>query len=771
MSAHPDPFGRDLPRREDVRFLTGRGRYVADLHPPDGLQAAIVRSTMPAARILSIDVTEAQDAEGVVAVLTAADLRDDVGPLPVLTTPHERFAQAFSLRFDPPTIQCIADDEVHYVGEPVAVVVATDRYLAEDAAELVAVEYEPLTAVIDPAEATRAGTRPVHDSNPDNVALELSIARGTIPRVDDAQHVVVERTFKVGRHSGVPLEGRGVLARFDGATVEVWTSTQIPFLVRRAICTATGWDQTEVRVRTPDVGGGFGPKANVYPEEILLPVIARRLERPVTWIEDRFEHLVSAAQSRDQRHHTRLVVDREGAILSWEDDFVVDIGSHNLWMAGTVANTAIHLMGAYRIPNFRFSGKAVLTNKTPTSQYRGAGRPEATFALERSLDAAARELGISRLKMRERNLLTADDLPHPQGIPYRDGVDIIYDGRDYRAVLGMCQDLVPEEELRQLREQVEKKGRLLGVGVATFVEATGRGPFETARLRVNEQGDVTVHVGTASAGMAHETTLAQVAASCLRRPVESVTVRSGDTDGVRDSLGSFASRTAVVAGAAIQDAAEKLVAAMCERLADAEGALPPEVSHADDGFAMPVARHMSWGEAMVAIGAEGNTLEAEGRFEPETVTWTMGAHLAVVSVEPATGHIEVLRYAAADEAGRPINPRVVEGQVKGGIAQGIGGALLEEFQYDQSGEPMSTTFAGYLLPGTGEVPRIRVGHVEVPSERNRLGLKGVGESGTIPGLAVLAAAVEDALADYHVEVTATPIRSRDVRTLLREGRR
>ena len=765
--------GRSEPRREDHRFLTGTGAYVGDLRRPGLLHAAFVRSTAPAARILGIDTDAAAQAPGVVAVFTAADL-EEVGPLPVLTTPDERFARAFSLFFEPPDAPCMAEDEVHYVGEPLVVVVAEDRYRAEDAAELVQVRYEPLEPVLDVGAATSGHSRAVHASTPDNVPLRLEIASGEIATPDES-HLVIERRWSIGRHSGVPLEGRGVLAEPTEDGVEVWTSTQIPYLVRRAICRATGWEHEEVRVRTPDVGGGFGPKANVYGEEIVLPVIARRLGRPVVWIEDRYEHLISAAQSRDQQHATRLIVDRDGHIVSWEDDFTVDLGSHNLWMAGTVSNTAIHLMGAYRIPSFRITGKAVLTNKTPTSQYRGAGRPEATFALERSLDAAARALGISRLKMRERNILTADDLPYPGRFPYRDGVDIVYDGRDYRAVLQRCQELVPEEELRGLREDAAARGELLGVGTATFVEATGRGPFEMARLGLLADGGFEVHVGTASAGMSHETTLAQIAASELGVAPERVTVRSGDTDGVPEALGSFASRTAVVAGSAVRQAAQELVRAAASHLQDGPDDQEAPVEVVDEGLRSASGVEVSWtelaGRLPAADAAAGAVLEATGRFEPETVTWTMGAHMAVVRIDPGTGLITVVRYAAADEAGLPINPVVVEGQVKGGIAQGIGGALLEEFRYDPGGQPTSTTLAEYLLPGTGEVPRLDVAHIEVPSERNELGLKGVGESGTIPGCAAIASAVEDALRDHDVEVSATPIRPSDVRAWLREASR
>lgn len=765
--------GQSVPRREDHRFLTGSGAYVGDLRRPGMVHAAFVRSTAPAARIRAVDTAAAAQAPGVVAVFSGEDL-DEVGPLPVLTTPDERFARAFSLFFEPPDAPCMARDEVHYVGEPLAVVIAEDRYQAEDAAELVQVRYEPLDPVLDVGVASSGQSRAVHASTPDNVPLRLEIGAGEIAAPDE-DHVVIERDWSIGRHSGVPLEGRGVLAEPIDDGVEVWTSTQIPYLVRRAICAATGWPPEEVRVRTPDVGGGFGPKANVYGEEIVLPVIARRLGRPVVWIEDRYEHLISAAQSRDQQHATRLVVDRDGHIISWEDDFTVDLGSHNLWMSGTVANTAIHLMGAYRIPSFHITGKAVLTNKTPTSQYRGAGRPEATFALERSLDAAARALGISRLKMRERNILTSDDLPYPQHFPYRDGVDIVYDGRDYGAILQRCQELVPEQELRSLREDAESRGELLGVGVATFVEATGRGPFEMARLRLLPGGDFEVHVGTASAGMSHETTLAQIAASELGITPERVTVRSGDTDGVPEALGSFASRTAVVAGSAVRLAAQELVRAAAAHLREAPDEQDLTVGVIEQGLRSSSGVEVSWSELAAQLGSDGPgqgvVLEATGRFEPETVTWTMGAHLAVVRIDPGTGLVTVVRYAAADEAGVAINPVVVEGQVKGGIAQGIGGALLEEFRYDPGGQPTSTTLAEYLLPGTGEVPRIDVAHIEVPSERNQLGLKGVGESGTIPGCAVIASAVEDALRDHEVEVSATPIRPADVRAWLREAGR
>lgn len=790
--------GRSIPRREDRRFLTGAGRFVADLAAPGDLQAAFVRSTTAAATIGAIDTEEASAVPGVVRVLTGRDLAEAIGPLPILTTPDARFVAALDVRANEPVIHCLAIDEVRYVGEPVAVVVATSRAIAEDAAELVAIDYSPLAPVLDAESAS--GQRPVHASNPDNVALSLSYEFGSVPEDLDGL-TVVERRLRVGRHSGVPLEGRGVLAVPTTGGIEVWSSTQIPFQVKRAICSATGWPADEVRVRTPDVGGGFGPKANVYGEEVVIPFLARLLDRSVHWVEDRFEHLTSAAQSRDQVHRTRLITDSEGRIRSFEDDFTVDIGAHNLWLSGVVANTAIHLLGGYRVPAVRVSGRAVLTNKTPTSQYRGAGRPEAAFALERTLDAAARALGITPVEIRRRNLLSANDLPYPRPIPYRDGVDIEYDGRDYAAVLEAALKLLPDDEVAELRSEHAEAGRRVGVGVATFVEATGRGPFETAVAALAADGTVQVRVGTASAGMAHETTLTQIAAETLRMPFEEVHLHSGDTAGVSEALGSFASRTAVVAGGAVQIACERLIEAARVTLAADEAVDIDTVTTSEGGLTVdgvlrswvdvaaacarssgkPASSHPApasrfdgprsdseWGGPVASAVSEHAVLEATGRFEPSTVTWTMGAHVVAVSIDPSTGLITVIRYAAVDEAGRPINPAVVAGQIRGGVAQGIGGALFEEFVYDDSGQPTATSFAEYLLPGTGEVPAVRMDHLDAPSPHNRLGLKGVGESGAIPGYAAIAAAVDDALRDHGVEVSSTPIRPSHVRGWLRE---
>ncbi|MGH3587374.1 MAG: xanthine dehydrogenase family protein molybdopterin-binding subunit, partial [Pseudonocardia sp.] len=537
----------------------------------------------------------------------------------------------------------------------------------------------------------------------------------------------------------------------------------------RGICEATGWGTDEVRVHVPDVGGGFGTKANVYPEEVLVPALARLTGRDLVWVEDRQEHLVSAAQARDQVHRCTLSVDREGRILALHDDFLVNTGAGSLWVAGIVANTALHLLGPYRVPAARISGRAVFTNKAIVAQYRGAGRPEASFVLERSLDAAARRLGLTPVEIRRRNLLTAGDMPYPQPVPYRDGVPIAYDGGDYRACLDAALDMLPESAVEDVRR--EHPDLLVGHGVGCYIEATGRGPYEAARLELTADGRIEVMTGAASAGQGHETSFAQVAAAQLDIPVECVRVLRTDTRVVPHGVGSFGSRSAVLAGNAIAQTAAELVDGARERLARAAGADVTDVTYAAGVFAVPGLGPASWHDvaALTAPGAalEGAPpLQASGTYRCETVTWTMGAHAAVVGVHPGTGLTRVLRYAIAHEGGVEINPMIVEGQVLGGMAQGLGGVLFEEFRYTPDGIPTSTTFADYGLPGTCEVPRVRVRHLGVPTA-NPLGVRGAGESGTIAVAAAVTSAVDAAVGTTHL--TATPIAASLVKAALARG--
>lgn len=708
---------------------------------------------------------------GVYGVFTAADLGLEGTPIPSLTTPDPDFSAATSLVLAEQCLPILASDRVHYVGQPIAVVVADDRYLAEDAAENVVVAYEPLPPVVD-AHAALDPTSPVlfpHLS--DNEAARLEYSFGRPAEAFASAHHVVEGTYRMERHGAVPLECRGVLASFDPARrrVEVQTSTQVPHMVRNAICAVTGWTHDEVTVAVPDVGGGFGTKANVYGEEVVLAVLARRSGRRVIWVEDRQEHLVASAQARDQEHRTRLAVDAEGRIQAWEVDFVVDVGAGSLWVAGIIANTAIHLMGPYRIPAVHVSGRAALTNKTLVAQYRGAGRPEATFSLERSLDAAAAALDISVAEIRRRNLLTADDLPYSRPVPYRDGVPIVYDGGDYRACLESVTSALSTDEIDVCA--AEHPDYLIGYGLSSYLEATGRGPHETARIRLLPNGEFEVTTGAASAGQGHETVFAQVAAEALTVPLEQVRYVPSDTERLPDGVGTFASRSAILAGSAVHQASQEIIELASPRAADLLGV--ERVVYADGRFTADGAA-VGWDELAAAgriggVGERSAALDVMTVYRVDTVTWTMGVHAVILGVHRRTGIVKVLRYAVSHEGGREINPRVVEGQIVGGVAQGIGGALFEAWRYSPSGEPTSTTFAAYHLPLTTDVPNVIVNHLHVDTPVNPIGVRGAGESGTIAVYSAVASAVDDALGG-RVHVTSTPIETGDLcRALAREA--
>jgi carbon-monoxide dehydrogenase large subunit len=756
-------IGTSVRRREDDRMLGGRGRFLAD-RAAGAHHAVFVRSSEAHARINHIATAAAARMPGVLGVYTAADLRLTGVAIPALTTPNPAFTAATNCFLADQRLPVLAGDTVHYVGQPIAVLVAEDRYCAEDALEAVEIDYEPLPVVTDPAAALGPGSTVLFGHLGSNEAARLEYSFGAPEEAFAGAEHVVEGTYRMNRHGAIPLEGRGVRAAFDAQRqrVELWTSTQIPHTVRDAICAVTGWTAQDITVAVPDVGGGFGTKANVYAEEIALAVLARHTGVPVIWVEDRQEHLVASAQGRDQVHHTRMALDADGHILAWEDSFVADIGAGSLWVAGIVANTAIHLLGPYRIPAAHITGRAALTNKTLTAQYRGAGRPEATFALERSLDAAARRLGLSAEEIRRRNLLTAADLPYSRPLPYRDGVPISFDGGDYLACLESVSNLLPRTELD--RCAAEHPDHRIGYGLSSYLEATGRGPHETARIRLLADGGFEVTAGAAAAGQGHETVFAQVAAEALGVPMECVRYVPSDTERLPEGVGTFASRSAILAGSAVHEAAGKLVGAAVEHVRRLLGADGP-IGYADGVFRAGQ-RGLSWLEIAraQAVGGDaesGQALDVTAVFRVETVTWTMGVHAAIVGVHRRTGLVKVLRYAVSHEGGREINPRIVEGQIIGGVAQGLGGALFEQWRYSDAGQPLSTTFAAYHLPLSTDVPRVDIEHLHVDTPVNPIGVRGAGESGTIAVYAAVAGAVDDALGG-HVHVDSTPIRPSDL---------
>lgn len=762
-------IGSPVLRREDDRLLDGRGSFVAD-RAHGALHVVFVRSEVAHGDVVQVETGAASRVPGVVAVLTAGDLGLAANHIASLHNPDPVFAAATAFTMADQFLDVMVRERVHHVGQIVAAVIAVDRYVAEDSAEIVEVSYERRPAVVEPEDALADGAPVLHPHLLSNEAASTEFAFGEPEQARAVAAVTVTETYRIGRHGAVPLECRGVLARVDALSggIDIWTSTQIPHMVRRGVCEATGWAASQVRVHVPDVGGGFGTKANVYPEEVLVPVMAKLLGRDLVWIEDRQEHLIAAAQGRDQVHRCSLSVDAEGRILALEDEFLVNTGAGSLWVAGIVANTAIHLLGPYRLPAAHIHGRAVFTNKSTVAQYRGAGRPEASFVLERSLDAAARRLGITPVEIRRRNLLTADDMPYGRPIPYRDGVPISYDGGDYRRCLDEAVDMLPKSAVDQVRR--EHPDLLIGHGVACYIEATGRGPYEAARLEVTQDGRVEIMTGAASAGQGHETSFAQVAADRLDVPMDQVRVLRTDTATLPHGVGSFASRSAVLAGNAIATVADDLVAAGRQRFAAAYGADADAVSYRGGVFRGSDGRSATWAD-LAKLTAPGQPLEgspglqAAGTYQCETVTWTMGAHAVIVGVHPGSGVVRVLRYAVAHEGGVEINPLIVDGQVLGGVAQGIGGALYEEFCYSAEGEPMSTTFAAYGLPGTCEVPEVRVRHLGVATA-NPLGVRGAGESGTIAAGPAIAAAVDDAAGSW---IVATPIPPRVVKAAISTG--
>jgi len=755
--------GTRLTRKEDRRFLAGQGRYIADLVEPTTLHAFFVRSTEAHARITRLDLSQARSMPGVVGVFTATDLPGLVKPIPLLGMPDPDFVRATRLEIADPRIVCLATDKVVYVGQPVAFVVAESRRVAEDAGEMVEIEYEPLPALVSIEDALVPKGPKIHDHLEDNLAGKIEIEFGQPDLARDQAALVISDSYKIGRQGGVPLECRGVLAKIDPRQdrVEVWTSSQIPHLVRDAICGVTDWGREEVRVVAPDVGGGFGTKANVYPEEIVIPVVARFLGMNVVWLEDRFEHLTGAStQSRDQLHKATLSVDNKGQILAWEDQFLLNVGAGSLWTAGIIANTAIHLLGPYRIPSYRCSGRAVFTNKALVAQYRGAGRPEACFALERSLDQAADKLGISRAEIRRRNLLVAGDLPYERPVPYRDGVPIRYDGGDYLKCLEQCISLL--RKTTSLQRYYVDPSENVGCGIAAYIEATGRGPWETGKVTLTPSGHFEVSAGCSSAGQGHETMLSQVAADVLSVHPANIVVTFGDTDAVDEGIGSFASRTAVTAGNAVHEAAMRVLERAKWLASLALGVNVNEVEVDSGGFKASPGMYLSWRE-LASEFKEGGKFQSEPpltatlRYEPTTVTWTMGVHGAVVAVDCETGQSRVLAYCVVHEGGREVNPLIVEGQLVGGVAQGIGGALLEEYRYSPEGQPLSATFADYLLPTSCDVPQVDVCHLEVATEVNALGVRGVGESGAIPVYGAIASAIEDALGIGESRIRSVPV--------------
>ncbi|PYO56913.1 MAG: xanthine dehydrogenase [Candidatus Rokuibacteriota bacterium] len=760
--------GASVPRREDPRLLRGEGRFVDDIKLPGMLHAAFVRSPHAHARLREIRTDAARRLPGVAHVYTFTELARWMKPLPLFgaVPPGLAARVTVTMRQVPQLAMC--RDVVRHVGEIVAMALALSRALAEDACELVEVDYEPLPPVTDMVAAAEASAPLIHAGWGSNVAVEFATGFGDVAAAMRAADVSVSERLHIQRYVGMPLETRGVVARWDARddSLTTWNATQVVHFVQQGLATALELPPHKVRVIAPDVGGGFGTKANGYPEDLLIPAAAIASRRPVKWIEDRREHMMASAHARHQVHDIEIAARRDGTMLAVRDRIWMDLGAYNGWGIVLPYNTVAHLLGPHRVPNLHVECRGVVTNKTPNAPYRGAGRPEAVFAMDRIVDCLARELRMDPAELRRRNYLTAADMPYELDIPYRDGNRLVYDSGDFRANLDAALAAADYGALRREQAELRGRGRHRGIGISGYVEGTAIGPYEGAAVRLDASGRAVVATGAASQGQGHETSFAQVAADALGIPLEWVTVVGGDTAAIPFGVGTFASRSAVNAGSSIHMAAlkvqEKLraaAAALLEAAADdiEIGDGIAWVRGAPDS-ALPLARVIQASlPTFAGPGAVSPDFEATVYHHQPTVTYTSAVHIAHVEVDAGTGAVRLLRYLVAHDCGKLINPVIVEGQIHGGVAQGVGGGLLEEMVYDEQGQLLTGTFMDYLVPTAMEVPAIETVHLEYPSPRNPLGIKGIGEGGAISPPAAIANAVEDALQPFGVRVTRPPL--------------
>jgi aerobic carbon-monoxide dehydrogenase large subunit len=756
-------LGRSIRRLEDRPLLTGQGRFAADIGFAGQLHMRVVRSPVAFGRLLAIEVDEALAMPGVAAVWTGAD---------VAAIPPIDFRQVRVPGLEPYRQPILAQDFVRYVGEPLAVVLAADPYLAEDAAELVFAEIDELAPCLD-ATAEPGAFLP-------GVSTEAAIvekAYGDLEHAFAAAHAIVELWLAVGRHSGVPLETRGAIARYDKGRelLELHGAAKIPHINRRAIAKMLGLPLERIHLYEGHVGGGFGIRGELYPEDVLVCLAALRLQRPIKWIEDRREHLLAANHARDQVHEIRAAVDAQGFILGIDDRFWTDQGAYVRTHAATVTDlTAAILPGPYVVPAYRSRGHIRLTNKTPSGTYRAPGRFEGTFVRERLIDAIAARLGRDPLEVRRVNLIGPDAMPFARGVDAL-GTEVVYDSGDYPALLDRLLAHIGHAETEQDLAQRRRRGEKVGFGLAMFVEKSGLGPFDEAKVLLEADGGIEVVTGAASVGQGIETALAQICAHTLGIPPEGIRVTHGRTDRIADGMGAFASRATVMTGSAVHLAATLLRRKLLEAAGRLLQAVPDDLTieegrirHGDTGPSLgfaDLARELALqagagqsdavrteaGQAGAgqagASSREGVVLSADGRFATAHMTYPYGIIAVVVRIDPETGGRAIERLWAAYDVGRAVNPMLIEAQIVGGALQGIGGALLEEFLYDPSGQPLATSFADYLMPGLADAPPVEVLLTEdAPSPLNPLGVKGAGEGGINAAGAAIAAAIDAALA-------------------------
>ncbi|HMB36431.1 MAG TPA: xanthine dehydrogenase family protein molybdopterin-binding subunit [Methylomirabilota bacterium] len=772
MTSPQDLIGASPRRKEDRRLLTGAGRYVDDLTRPGMLHMIVVRSRHAHARIVKIALEAARALPDVAAVWTALDLPEMKNAMPAAYGGSYK-GRAFQ-------VPVLAHERVRYVGEGVVVVLAENVYAAADAAQAVEIEYDPLPVASD-TEAAVTAEPPIHEW-PDNTTLPVGGQYGDVAPVWGQCDLVVSERMRHPRIAGAALETRGAFAYRDAdtATLTVWSSTQNPYSLRDSLTAVLDLPAEQIRVMVPDVGGGFGPKGSIYPEEMLVAAAALKTGRPVKWTSGRAEDLMTSGHDRDQVHRARLGFRKDGTILAVEDSFLADVGAYPIEGEGLTLNTVNHFCAPYRVANFRSAGQSVVTNKTLNGAYRGAGRPEANFVMERLMDLGARRLGIDPAELRRRNLVRPADMPYRPGLIYKDGTPIAYDPADFPASFDRALSLVRYEEWRARQKAQKQRPRRLGVGVSCYAQGSGLGPYEGATVRVDPSGKIYVFIGVTAQGQGHATTLAQIAASELGANFDDVIVRTGDTTQFPFGMGTGGSRVMANSGPAVAQTAREVKQKAQAVAAELLEAAPADI-RIERGLAfvagvpsksitlarLSLAAIKS--KALKPLGEPG--LNACTYFYPGTVTWAFGTQAAVVEVDTESCQARLLAYAVVHDPGRAVNPVIVEGQLQGGAVQGLAAGLLEELVYDETGQLLSGSFMDYAIPKCDDVPSIDVALTEHRSIINPLGVKGVGESGAIPGAAAIVNAIEDALVDFDVVLREGPATPRRIWQAMQDARR
>jgi aerobic carbon-monoxide dehydrogenase large subunit len=741
-------IGASPLRKEDWPLVRGEGTFVADFKRPGMVHAFVVRSPFAHARFATFDCQPTLAAPGVIDVITAGDLPDRGRPIPT-----RMFKDEGSNRF---LQRPLADGVVRYSGEPVAVVIADSRYRAEDAAELLHVEYEPLDAVLDPDDAVAQDAPLLHPHAGTNVAGHLVVEMGDLDAAFAEADLVIKEEFRIQRHGAVPLETRGLLAEYDSKTesLTVWGAAKIPHVNRAILARLLGWTEDRVRLIELHVGGGFGARGEFYPEDFLIPFAAIRTGRPVAWIEDREENLRAMNQSREQVHRAEMALKADGTFLALRDSLINNTGAYVRTHGMTVPGLSVSMLpGPYRWPAYRGEFRSVVSNKTPGGTYRSPGRFEINFVRERLVDIAAHRLGLDPVEIRRRNLIDRASFPHDTGTLF-DGHPVIYDSGDYVLLLDKALAAFDYEGWKRWRNEAASGGLRRGLGIGYFVEKAGPAVREYARVELNDRGEVMVYTGTASVGQGVETILAQVCASHLGLPYERITVVHGDTGVIPEGMGAFGSRAAMLGGAAVMRASEQIKKRLLDAAAEELEAAEADLQLTAAGVSVVGAPSRTVSLTRL-LSSQGGVIKEEDRFVCELLGFPYGIHFAAIEVDPASGAVHIRRFAVAYDIGRTINPVLVKGQIAGGFAQGIGGALLEEFSFDASGQPLSASFMDYLLPTSEEIPDLEILVTEdAPSPLNPLGVKGAGEGGTAGVGAAIANAVSDALG---CEVTRLPL--------------